>query len=139
MFNPSNIGLVVAFLVLGSSRVEPLDFWWAPFSVPMALAYVVIFAGGLWICGRLRLLGLSLALWLSLAAGIAVLAADGPHHDHTMVVHADQRLALLVDHHDLAGDLHLPVLHDHRPQDRAVGAGRPCRVRRGARGYLCAV
>jgi hypothetical protein len=77
VFNPSNIGLVVAFLVLGLDRVEPLDFWWAPFGVPMALAYLVIFAGGFWICGRLRLLGLSLALWLSLAAGIAVLAATG--------------------------------------------------------------
>ena len=30
VFNPSNVGLVVAFIVLGSSRVEPLDFWWAP-------------------------------------------------------------------------------------------------------------
>ena len=30
VFNPSNIGLVVAFVVLGTSRVEPLDFWWAP-------------------------------------------------------------------------------------------------------------
>ena len=30
VFNPSNIGLVVAFLVLGSTRIEPLDFWWAP-------------------------------------------------------------------------------------------------------------
>ena len=30
VFNPSNIGLVVAFVVLGSTRVEPLDFWWAP-------------------------------------------------------------------------------------------------------------
>jgi hypothetical protein len=77
VFNPSNIGLIVGFLVLGSDRVEPLDFWWAPFGVPMALAYAVIFAGGLWICGRLRLLGLSLALWLSLAAGIALLALMG--------------------------------------------------------------
>jgi hypothetical protein len=77
VFNPSNIGLVVAFLVLGSDRVEPLDFWWEPFGPAMALAYAVIFAGGFWICGRLRLLGMSLALWLSLAAGIAVLAATG--------------------------------------------------------------
>ena len=30
VFNPSNIGLVVAFLVFGSQRVEPLDFWWGP-------------------------------------------------------------------------------------------------------------
>ena len=34
VFNPSNIGLVVAFIVLGSSRVEPLDFWWAPSPTP---------------------------------------------------------------------------------------------------------
>jgi hypothetical protein len=80
VFNPSNVGLVVAFLVLGSDRVEPLDFWWAPFGPAMALAYVVIFAGGFWICGRLRLLGLSLALWLSLAAGLAVLAVT----DHSI-------------------------------------------------------
>jgi hypothetical protein len=77
VFNPSNIGLVVAFLVLGSDRIEPLDLWWEPFGPAMALAYAVIFAGGFWICGRLRLLGMSLALWLSLAAGIAVLAATG--------------------------------------------------------------
>ena len=30
VFNPSNIGLVVAFIVLGETRIEPLDFWWAP-------------------------------------------------------------------------------------------------------------
>jgi hypothetical protein len=77
VFNPSNIGLVVAFLVLGRDRVEPLDFWWAPFGPAMALAYVVIFAGGFWICGRLRLLGLGAALWLSLAGGLAVLAVTG--------------------------------------------------------------
>src|SRR3954447_2087351 len=30
VFNPSNVGLVVAFVVLGTTRVEPLDFWWSP-------------------------------------------------------------------------------------------------------------
>ena len=38
VFNPSNIGLVVAFLVLGSERVEPLDFWWAPLDLDMLRA-----------------------------------------------------------------------------------------------------
>ena len=74
VFNPSNIALVAAFLVLGSERVEPLDFWWAPFDWPMVAAYAVIVAGGLFICSRLRLLGLGAALWISLAAGIGVLA-----------------------------------------------------------------
>jgi hypothetical protein len=80
VFNPSNILLVIAFLVLGSERVEPLDYWWAPFGWPMAAAYAVILVGGLLICGRLRLLGLSAGLWISLAAGLAVLALA----DHTM-------------------------------------------------------
>ena len=77
IFNPSNIALVGAFILLGSQRVEPLDFWWAPIGPAMIAAYAVIFAGGLFICGRLRLLGMGLALWLSLAAGMAVLAALG--------------------------------------------------------------
>ena len=47
MFNPSNIGLVVAFVVLGSTRVEPLDFWWAPLNAWMIAAYAVILVGGL--------------------------------------------------------------------------------------------
>ncbi|MGD9997605.1 MAG: hypothetical protein AB7L17_20800 [Ilumatobacteraceae bacterium] len=80
VFNPSNVLLVIAFLVLGSERVEPLDYWWAPFGWPMAAAYAVIIVGGLVICGRLRLLGLSAALWISLAAGLGLLALA----DHTM-------------------------------------------------------
>src|SRR5262245_11567240 len=46
VFNPSNIGLVVAFLVLGSARAEPLDFWWAPLNAWMLAAYAVIGVGG---------------------------------------------------------------------------------------------
>ena len=57
VFNPSNIGLVVAFVVLGSTRVEPLDFWWAPLNVWMIAAYAVIIGGGLLITRRLHLLG----------------------------------------------------------------------------------
>lgn len=82
VFNPSNIGLVVAFLVLGSSRVEPLDFWWAPLTNPaMLAAYAVILGGGLLITRRLRLLPLAATYWVVLAAGLAVLAASG----HSMV------------------------------------------------------
>ena len=35
VFNPSNVGLVVVFIVFGSTRVEPLDFWWAPLGAGM--------------------------------------------------------------------------------------------------------
>ncbi len=82
VFNPSNIGLVVAFIVLGNSRIEPLDFWWAPLTNPaMILAYVVIIGGGLLITRRLRLLALAATFWVTLAVGVGILAASG----HSMV------------------------------------------------------
>ena len=77
VFNPSNIGLVVAFLLLGSTRVEPLDFWWAPWTRWMILAYAVILVGGLLITARLQLLATAAVFWVGLAAGIGVLAASG--------------------------------------------------------------
>jgi hypothetical protein len=77
IFNPSNIGLVAAFVVLGSSRVEPLDFWWAPLDIWMIVAYAVIVAGGILIDRRLRLLELAAAFWLTLGAGVVLLGASG--------------------------------------------------------------
>ena len=77
IFNPSNVGLVVAFLVLGSARAEPLDFWWAPLNVWMIAAYAVIIVGGLLITKRLRLLGLAVAYWIALSVGVGLLAASG--------------------------------------------------------------
>jgi hypothetical protein len=77
VFNPSNIGLVVAFILLGNSRVEPLDFWWAPLNVPMLAAYAVIVVGGLLITARLKLLAMGVAFWLVLAAAVGLLSASG--------------------------------------------------------------
>jgi hypothetical protein len=77
VFNPSNVGLVAAFLVLGEEVIEPLDFWWAPLGLGMGLAYLVILVGGLLITRRLRLLTMAAAFWLTLVAGIGVLAVSG--------------------------------------------------------------
>lgn len=77
VFNPSNVGLVVAFLVLGSTRVEPLDFWWAPLDVWMVAAYVIILVGGLLITSRLHLLAMAATFWFGLALGLGLLAASG--------------------------------------------------------------
>jgi hypothetical protein len=63
--------------VLGSARVEPLDFWWAPLNRWMLTGYAVILIGGLLITTRLRLLAAAATFWVTLAAGIAVLAASG--------------------------------------------------------------
>jgi hypothetical protein len=77
LFNPSNFGLVLCFLLLGAHRAEPLDFWWAPMSAWMLLALLIIVTGGLAILARLHLLGIAVGFWLAFAAGIAVLAASG--------------------------------------------------------------
>jgi hypothetical protein len=77
VFNPSNVGLVVAFVLLGSSRAEPLDFWWAPLNAWMIAAYAVIIAGGLLITRRLHLLALAATYWFTLAVGVGILAGSG--------------------------------------------------------------
>src|SRR5581483_5139772 len=77
IFNPSNFGLVLCFLVLGSSRADPLDFWWGPMTPWMALATGIIVAGGLAILLRLRLIGIAIGFWLAFVAGIGVIALSG--------------------------------------------------------------
>ena len=77
VFNPSNVGLVLCFLILGRHRAEPLDFWWGPLSPALALALAIIVAGGVAILMRLRLLHIAVGFWLAFAAGIGVLAASG--------------------------------------------------------------
>ena len=77
VFNPSNIGLVLCFLLLGSSRVSPLDLWWARPGPALALALAIIVVGGLVIVARLGMLRVAVAFWVSFAACLAVLAARG--------------------------------------------------------------
>ncbi len=81
VFNPSNFGLVLCFLVLGPLRAEPLDFWWGPMSLWLGLAIALIVIGGFAILRRLHLVGVAVSFWLVFAAGIAVLAAAG----HVMI------------------------------------------------------
>ena len=54
----------------------------------------------------------------------------GPLHDGELVVRAGLRLRLLAGDRHLARGHDLPVLHDHRPEDRAGRAGRAGRLRR---------
>jgi hypothetical protein len=77
VFNPSNFGLVLCFLILGKQRAEPLDFWWGPMSPWMALALAIIVVGGLAILLRLKLIQIAIGFWLSFAAGMAIIAVTG--------------------------------------------------------------
>ncbi len=77
VFNPSNFGLVLCFVLLGPELADPLEFWWGPMSPWMVLALAIIIVGGLAILSRLRLLEIAVGFWLAFATGIAVLAASG--------------------------------------------------------------
>jgi hypothetical protein len=77
VFNPSNVGLVGAFVILGRSRVDPLSFWWGGPSLGTVLAYGLIVIGGLRVGRRMRMLGLLAGFWLTLAAGLAAMAGTG--------------------------------------------------------------
>lgn len=77
IFNPSNFGLVLCFILLGPIHADPLALWWGPMSIWLVLALVIIVVGGLIILSRLRLLVIALSFWLVFAFGIAIIAASG--------------------------------------------------------------
>src|ERR1700682_4223143 len=83
IFNPSNVALVLAFVVLGPSRTEPLDLWWVPMGPWMIVTYAILIVGGLLIAWELRLLGLVLGFMIAFALFTALALAPVP--DHCMV------------------------------------------------------
>src|ERR1700694_2841439 len=83
IFNPSNVALVLAFVVLGPQHTEPLDLWWIPMGPWMIVTYVILIGGGLLIAWELKMLGLVLAFMAAFAAFTALALAPVP--DHCMV------------------------------------------------------
>ncbi len=77
LFNPSNVGLVVAFLIFGNSRLEPLNLWWAPLNVWMIIAYAVILVGGTYVIWRAKVWTLSVTFFISFAILQAIVASSG--------------------------------------------------------------
>ena len=75
--NPSNFGLVLCFVLLGSTRADPLALWWGPMSLWMVLALGIIVVGVFTILLRLHLLAIAVAFWVTFALGIGVIAAAG--------------------------------------------------------------
>jgi len=77
VINPSNLGLVVCFLVLGTGVVNPLDFWWGPVSAELVAVYAILLAGALTVTRRLGLLPMSLAFWGVFAASLGIVSTAG--------------------------------------------------------------
>ena len=134
VFNPSNIGLVVAFVVLGSSRRRAARL--------LVGAAQRLDDRGLRRDHRRRPADHPAAA--SPRPGGDVLGRPGgrrraprrlgPLHDRELGVRAGLRRRLLAGDRHLARGADLPVLHDHGPQDRAGRAGRAGRVRPPRRG-----
>jgi len=83
IFNPSNLGLALAFAALGPRYTEPQDLWWIPMGPWLIFTYAVIIVGGVLIAWELRLLGLELGFLAGFAFFVAVGLAPVP--DHCMV------------------------------------------------------
>ena len=80
IFNPSNLGLVLAFVILGPQHTEPQDLWWIPLGPWLLVTYAILIVGGLWIGARLALLGMQVAFLAGLAAFLAFALAWEPDH-----------------------------------------------------------
>jgi hypothetical protein len=83
VFNPSNLGLVIAFVALGPRLTEPQDLWWIPWGPWLIVTYAVLIVGGLLIGWELKLLGLELGFMAAFAGLTALAFAAAP--DHCMV------------------------------------------------------
>ena len=77
LFNPSNIALVVAFLVFGNSRLEPLALWWAPPNARMIAAYAIILVGGTYVIWRAKMMTISGTFFATFIVLQGVLATSG--------------------------------------------------------------
>jgi len=77
IFNPNNLGLTLGFVVLGSTLVEPLDFWWGPMSPALAAAVIIIMVGGIAVTSQVRMLFMTVTFWITFATFLGMLAASG--------------------------------------------------------------
>jgi Na+-translocating ferredoxin:NAD+ oxidoreductase RnfD subunit len=83
IFNPSNLGLVLAFVILGPKYTEPMDLFWIPMGQWMLVTYAILILGGLFIAWELKLLGLELGFMAAFATFLAIALIPVP--DHCMV------------------------------------------------------
>src|SRR5438067_651699 len=83
VFNPSNLGLVLAFVALGPQYTEPQDLWWIPLGPWMYITYAILIGGGLLIGWELKLLGLELGYMAAFALFVALALIPVP--DHCMI------------------------------------------------------
>ena len=68
---------MLAFIILGSNRAEPLAFWWGPLTPALIIVLAVIVAGALVVLSQVGMLQVSALFWVTFAGSLGILAASG--------------------------------------------------------------
>ncbi len=117
IFNPSNFGLVLCFLLLGAESADPLALWWGPLSPALVVRARA---------DRRRRLPDPPAtaprrdrrrLLARFRGRNRRARGQRAHDDGRLARRADRGCGVLVAARLLAGDPRVPLLHDHRPED----------------------
>ncbi len=77
IFNPSNIGLAWALLLIGPSYVFSEHLWWAPLGAPVLIAMAVIFCGAFWVLRQVKMIPTALTFLATFFALIGIFAISG--------------------------------------------------------------
>ena len=77
IFNPSNIGLAWALLLIGPSHVFSEHLWWAPLGAPVLISMAVIFAGGYWVLRQVKMIPLATTFLATFFVLIGIFAVAG--------------------------------------------------------------
>jgi hypothetical protein len=77
LFNPSNVGLVWTFVLVGPFAVYPQWLYWGPAGPSVGVTLVVILAGAIWVLRPLGMLPMAVSFLATLAVLVGVLAATG--------------------------------------------------------------
>jgi hypothetical protein len=77
IFNPSNIGLAWALLLIGPHYVFSEHLWWAPLGAPVLIAMAVIFVGAFFILRQVKMIPLAATFLATFLVLIAIFAIAG--------------------------------------------------------------
>ncbi|MBW3626075.1 MAG: RnfABCDGE type electron transport complex subunit D [Actinobacteria bacterium] len=77
LFNPSNVGLVWALLVIGPAHVFPQYLWWGPNDAGVAVSYGVILVGAFFILRRVRMVAMALSFLIPYTVLVGAFALAG--------------------------------------------------------------
>jgi hypothetical protein len=86
VFNPSNLGIVAALLLIGPKHVFSEHLWWAPLGGPLLIAMAVIVGGAWWVLRQVKMVAMAAAFLATFSILVLALAVTGHHYYATWYV-----------------------------------------------------